>query len=74
MALMASSQPLLPSYKAILNKFYRANITHTSKFDNISGKSFLTDYMEHSAFVERMVTLTLRKTLLFMEPNVSLPS
>jgi hypothetical protein len=75
MALMASSQPLLPSYKAILNKYYRANITHTSKFDNISGKLLLTDYMEHSPFVKRMITVSLlRKSLLFMEPNGSLPS
>lgn len=39
MALMASSQPLLPSYRAILNKYYRANITHSSKLDNISVKT-----------------------------------
>jgi hypothetical protein len=50
MALMSSSQPLLPSYKAILNKFYRANITQASKFDNFSGKLSFTDYMEHTPF------------------------
>jgi hypothetical protein len=75
MALMASSQPLLPSYKAILNKFYRANITQTSKFDNFSGKLILTDYMEHSPFEKRMATLSLlRKSMLLMNPKGSLPS
>uniref|UniRef100_A0A1V1FVF5 Putative serine protease 61 n=1 Tax=Reticulitermes speratus TaxID=60591 RepID=A0A1V1FVF5_9NEOP len=36
-ALMVSSQSLLPSYKAILSKFYRANITETPRFDNFTG-------------------------------------
>ncbi|KAJ4444246.1 hypothetical protein ANN_06037 [Periplaneta americana] len=37
MALMLSSQPLAASYKTIIDKYYRANITLTSKFDNFTG-------------------------------------
>ncbi|KDR16748.1 leukocyte elastase inhibitor A-like [Zootermopsis nevadensis] len=37
MATMVSSQPLLASYKAILNKFYRVNLTEISRFDNLTG-------------------------------------
>ncbi|PSN41682.1 hypothetical protein C0J52_07698 [Blattella germanica] len=37
MALMLASQPLLSSYRQTLNRFYRANITVTSTFQNFTG-------------------------------------